>query len=93
NNRIIRFAGGTSGTATALCLSGTTLGKVRAPEGVTISVFTAGSLTGGEFLVVSDTTNNRIQGRLLSGATWVLVGTPNGLGSGLGQFRAPSKIR
>ncbi|MBI4751103.1 MAG: SMP-30/gluconolactonase/LRE family protein [Acidobacteria bacterium] len=93
NNRVIRFAGGTSGTATALCLSGTTLGKVRAPEGVTISVFTAGSLTGGEFLVVSDTTNNRIQGKLLSGTTWTLVGTPNGLGSGIGQFRAPSKIR
>lgn len=93
NNRVVRFANGNPGTATALATSGTTLGKVRAPEGVTISSFTVGTLAGGDSLVVSDTTNNRIQGRLLAGTTWVLVGTPNGLGTNPGQFRSPSKIR
>ncbi|HNG92825.1 MAG TPA: NHL repeat-containing protein, partial [Acidobacteriota bacterium] len=93
NNRVVRFANGNPGTATALATSGTTLGKVRAPEGVTISSFTVGTLAGGDSLVVSDTTNNRIEGRLLAGTTWVLVGTPNGLGTNPGQFRSPSKIR
>lgn len=93
NNRITRFAGGNPGTATLLAGAGTALGQVRAPEGVTLSAFSTGPLVGGVSLVVSDTTNNRIQGRNLNGTTWVLVGTPNGLGTNPGQFRAPSKIR
>lgn len=93
NNRITRFAGGNPGTATVLAGSGTALGQVRAPEGVTISAFSTGPLAGGLSLIVSDTSNNRIQGRLLNATIWGLVGTPNGLGSSPGQFRAPSKIR
>ncbi|HNG94504.1 MAG TPA: hypothetical protein PLB32_16985 [Acidobacteriota bacterium] len=93
NNRITRFAGGNPGTATLLAGAGTALGQVRAPEGVTLSAFSTGPLVGGISLVVSDTTNNRIQGRNLNGTTWVLVGTPNGLGTNPGQFRAPSKLR
>lgn len=93
NNRVTRFAGGNPGTATLLAGSGTALGQVRAPEGVTISSFSTGPLAGGLSLIVSDTSNNRIQGRLLNATIWGLVGTPNGLGSSPGQFRAPSKIR
>ncbi|HNG93614.1 MAG TPA: NHL repeat-containing protein, partial [Acidobacteriota bacterium] len=93
NNRITRFAGGTPGTATLVAGSGTALGQVRAPEGVTISSFSTGPLAGGLSLIVSDTSNNRIQGRFLNAPIWGLVGTPNGLGSSPGQFRIPSKIR
>ena len=93
NNRVTRFAGGNPGTATLLAGSGTALGQVRAPEGVTISSFSTGPLAGGLSLIVSDTSNNRIQGRLLNATIWRLVGTPNGLGSSPGQFRTPSKIR
>lgn len=93
NNRITRFAGGNPGTATLLAGAGAALGQVRAPEGVTLSAFSTGPLVGGVSLVVSDTTNNRIQGRNLNGTTWVLVGSPNGLGTNPGQFRAPSKLR
>ena len=42
---------------------------------------------------VGDTANHRIVGRPLDTATWQLVGVPNNVGSSIGQFRSPSKIR
>ncbi|MBX7223562.1 MAG: NHL repeat-containing protein [Blastocatellia bacterium] len=96
NNRVLSFANGNSGPATLLCsisvsLTDPPLGQVRAPEGVAIC---SGTLLGGSgsALMVGDTQNNRVQGRVLSSSTWGLVGTPNGMGTGVGQFRGLSKM-
>ncbi|HNC43975.1 MAG TPA: hypothetical protein PLU80_07405, partial [Acidobacteriota bacterium] len=77
----------------ALALTGSQLGQVNRPEGVTVCRFTSGPQAGAQFLVIGDTLNNRIQGRLVSGGPWSLVGLPNGAGTTVGRFRGPSKIR
>jgi len=83
------------GAATVLCAVGPGLGQVRGPEGVTIAAFQFGSLAGGSSIVVSDTTNNRIQGSLLPAGSWALLPPPLGGGPGAlpGQFKLPSKVR
>ncbi|HMZ79023.1 MAG TPA: hypothetical protein PLL06_04940, partial [Acidobacteriota bacterium] len=93
NSRILQFTGGQSGTGVILATVGSSLGQVRDAEGITVSAFTTGNLAGGSFLVIGDTNNNRIQGRFLAAGDWVLVGSPNGQGGNIGQFRTPSKIR
>jgi len=62
--------------------SGTTLGLVRLPEGVTV--------TANANAIISDTGNNRIQNKAVSGATTIIVGTP---GTGQNQFNQPAGIR
>jgi sugar lactone lactonase YvrE len=93
NSRILRWINANPNNSTTLALTGSALGQVNQPEGVTITQFVTGPLAGSPLLVVGDTSNNRIQGRFLPTGSWTLAGTPNGLGTGVGQFRAPSKIR
>jgi sugar lactone lactonase YvrE len=96
NDRVLMIASApASGVATVLCTLGPQLGQVRDPEGVTITTFAAGPLAGVSSIVVSDTNNNRIQGRDLSAAVWMLLPPPagGGSGAGTGQFSLPSKIR
>ncbi|MBI4747854.1 MAG: filamentous hemagglutinin N-terminal domain-containing protein [Acidobacteria bacterium] len=93
NSRILSFPNGNANNASAIALTGSQLGQVNKAEGVTVSFFTAGPFAGNVLLVVGDTFNNRIQGRFLPNGAWSLVGTPNNIGSGIGQFRNPSKIR
>ena len=96
NDRVLLIATAPApGPATVLCTVGGGLGQVRGPEGVTIAAFQFGALAGGSSIVVSDTTNNRIQGSLLPAATWVLLPPPAGGGPGaaVGQFKLPSKVR
>jgi DNA-binding beta-propeller fold protein YncE len=97
NSRILYFAGALPGPATVLCATGVQLGQVQKPEGVTVSAFGVGPLAGGPSVLVSDTSNNRIQGSRLpaNAGSWMLVPPPagGGLGAGVGQFMAPSKIR
>ena len=93
NNRILCFVGGNPGPAVVFATIGSALGQVRAPEGVTVNRFMTGPLAGISFLSVGDTANHRIVGRPLDTATWQLVGVPNNVGSSIGQFRSPSKIR
>ena len=94
NSRILRWVNANPNTGTTMALTGSGTGQVNQPEGVTVTQFTMGPLSGGSFLVVGDTANNRIQGRSLpTGGGWTLIGTPNGIGSATGQFRAPSKVR
>lgn len=98
NNRVIEFIGATPGPVTVLASSGSTLGgaigKVRLPEGITVTDF-----SGVETLLVADSGNNRVQQFPLAGGTWEAVsGTPNPpqtgqSGSSIGQFRAPSGVR
>jgi sugar lactone lactonase YvrE len=86
NNRVLVIASApTPGSATAVCALGPALGQVRGAEGVTIAALAAGPLAGGTSLIVSDTTNNRVQGRVLPGGSWMPVGAA--------QFKLPSKIR
>jgi sugar lactone lactonase YvrE len=86
NNRLLTMTSApTPGAATAISTVGAALGQVRSPEGVTIAAFTAGPFAGASSVIVSDTANNRIQGRVLPAGPWMLVGT--------GPFRFPSKIR
>ncbi|HNB73068.1 MAG TPA: hypothetical protein PLS70_18250 [Acidobacteriota bacterium] len=107
NSRVLKFVGGNGETGVLLSQSGSALGQVRNPEGVAFSVFSTGPLAGRLMLSVGDTGNNRIVGldlgdasnqsstawpALSSSGFWQLVGTPNRLGSQVGQFRAPSKI-
>lgn len=98
NNRVLRWINGNPANSTALALLGSQLGQVNRPEGVTINYgFFSQSwrkqFFEGPMLIVSDTGNNRIQGRVLdSPGQWNLVGAPNGSGSLIGQFRFPSKI-
>ena len=93
NSRILRWINANPNNSTTLALTGSGLGQVNHPEGITVSEFTTGPFAGGPFLVVGDTSNNRIQGRFLPTGGWMLVGAPNGIGAGVGQFRSPSKIR
>ena len=93
NSRILRWVNANPANSTALALSGINLGQVNRPEGVTVTIFTTGSLAGIPFLIVGDTSNNRIVGRPIGAGGWSLIGSPNNIGSGSGQFRAPSKIR
>lgn len=99
NNRVLQFPNGNANQGKALAQVGAGLGQVNAPEGVTVSRFQNSTLNrvvfNGPYLVVSDTGNNRIQGRLVANTAqqWDLVGFPNGSGTGTGQFRRPSKIR
>ncbi|HNB74305.1 MAG TPA: hypothetical protein PLS70_24515, partial [Acidobacteriota bacterium] len=79
---------------TTMALTGSGLGQVNRPEGVTVVSFTSGPFAGGgPMLIVGDTSNNRIQGRFIPTGSWSLIGSPNNIGSGAGQFRAPSKIQ
>ncbi|HNJ41777.1 MAG TPA: NHL repeat-containing protein, partial [Acidobacteriota bacterium] len=93
NSRILRWVNASPANATTMALIGSGLGQVNRPEGVTVVEFTSGQFAGGLVLVVGDTSNNRIQGRFLPTGQWNLVGAPNGIGTGTGQFRAPSKVR
>ena len=108
NSRVLKFVGGNGETGVLLSPGGSALGQVRNPEGVTFSVFSTGPLAGRFLLSVGDTGNNRIVGLDLGDASnqssttwatssssgfWQLVGAPNRLGSQVGQFRAPSKIK
>jgi sugar lactone lactonase YvrE len=96
NNRVLLIttapAPGAGGT---LCMLGTQLGQVDSPEGVTVAAYTIGPLAGMSTLVVSDTNNDRIEGARLPIIAWVLLPAPTGggPGSGMGQFKRPSKIR
>ncbi|HNB73360.1 MAG TPA: choice-of-anchor Q domain-containing protein [Acidobacteriota bacterium] len=93
NSRILRWGNANPANASTLALSGAALGQVNRPEGVTVTIFAQGSLAGIPVLIVGDTFNHRIQGRFLPTGQWNLIGVPNNIGSGVGQFRAPSKIR
>ncbi|HNG94699.1 MAG TPA: SMP-30/gluconolactonase/LRE family protein, partial [Acidobacteriota bacterium] len=93
NSRILRWVNANPANASTMALTGSQLGQVNRPEGVTVVQFTSGPFSGGPFLVVGDTSNNRIQGRFIPTGQWSLVGSPNNIGSGVGQFRAPSKIQ
>ena len=93
NSRILRWTNGNPNNASTMALVGSGLGQVNRPEGVTVANFTSGPLTGGPTLVIGDTSNNRIQGRFIPTGSWSLIGSPNNIGSGTGQFRAPSKIQ
>ena len=95
NNRILKWrnANPTVAGSSAMALTGSGLGQVSAAEGVTVTQFVAGPYVGGPMLIVGDTGNNRIEGRFIPTGSWTLIGAPNGLGTGVGQFRAPSKIR
>ncbi|MBI4751355.1 MAG: VCBS repeat-containing protein [Acidobacteria bacterium] len=97
NNRVLFFAGGAPGPATLLCDTGSPLGQVRLPEGLTISQgILLGGAAGTSALIIGDSANNRIQGSLnpTTPISFGLVGAPlGGVGSGVGQFRSPSKIR
>ncbi|MBI4750738.1 MAG: NHL repeat-containing protein [Acidobacteria bacterium] len=93
NSRILRWANANPASASTMALTGSGLGQVNRPEGVTISQFLNGPLSGAPVLIVGDTSNHRIQGRFLPTGQWNLIGSPNGIGTGVGQFRSPSKIR
>jgi sugar lactone lactonase YvrE len=87
NNRVLTMASAPApGAASTLCTLGGALGQVRGPEGVTITAFTSGPLAGVPSVVVSDTTNNRIQARSLLPGPWMLLGGP-------AQLKLPSKVR
>lgn len=93
NSRILRWPNANPVNASTMALAGSQLGQVNRPEGVTISQFLSGPFSGNSVLVVGDTGNNRIQGRFLPTGQWNLIGSPNGIGTGVGQFRSPGKIR
>ncbi|HNG95699.1 MAG TPA: NHL repeat-containing protein [Acidobacteriota bacterium] len=104
NNRITRFLGPclgpvTSVTASVVCRSGSALGQVHSPGGVTIAQFGEKVVSGNSQLVIGDTLNNRIQhSDGLPATSFTLVtGTPvtqtGGIGSGVGQFRSPANVR
>ncbi|MBI1852007.1 MAG: SBBP repeat-containing protein [Planctomycetes bacterium] len=93
NARILMFSNGNPGAATVLAASATAAGAARGPEGVTVSRFTLGVLSTNSALVVSNTGNNKINGKLdptSAAGTWRVLGTG---GTGVGQFSKPSKIR
>ncbi|MBI4751731.1 MAG: HYR domain-containing protein [Acidobacteria bacterium] len=97
NNRVIAFIGGVPGPAVLVLNVGSTFGKVRLPEGITVCQgVVLGGLATESALIVGDTANNRIQGSLTptDPLSYELVGNPLG-GSGplIGNFRSPSKIR
>jgi sugar lactone lactonase YvrE len=96
NERVLMIASAPSpGAATVLSALGPALGQVRGPEGVTIAAFALGPLSAVESIIISDTTNNRIQGKGLAAGAWMLIPPPMGGGPGTaaGQFQTPSKVR
>lgn len=93
NSRILRWINANPNNSSTFALTGTQMGQVNQPEGVTVKFFSSGSFAGSTLLVVADTGNNRIQGRFLPTGGWSLIGSPNNIGSGIGQFRAPSKAQ
>ncbi|MBI4746896.1 MAG: NHL repeat-containing protein, partial [Acidobacteria bacterium] len=93
NSRILRWANGNPNNSTALALLGSGLGQVNKAEGVSVNQFFSGPFANQSLLVVGDTLNNRVQCRLIPTGGWALLGSPNGVGGGVGQFRAPSKVR
>lgn len=93
NSRLLRWVNGNPNNSSSLAFAGAQLGQVNRPEGVTVTQFLTGPFTGGPFLVVGDTFNNRVQGRFLPTGNWTLVGAPNNSGSNPGQFRNPGKIQ
>ncbi|HNJ39145.1 MAG TPA: HYR domain-containing protein [Acidobacteriota bacterium] len=97
NNRVIEFPGGAAGPAVLLLNIGSTFGKARLPEGVTVCQgVVLGGMATESALIVGDTANNRIQGSLTPAdpLSYELVGNPlGGVGSLIGNFRSPSKIR
>ncbi|HNG95122.1 MAG TPA: choice-of-anchor I family protein, partial [Acidobacteriota bacterium] len=98
NSRVLFFPLGTTAGAQAISTVGSGPGQVRLPEGITV-------VTGpeGKRLVISDTGNNRIQSTSLVSTApftpgdWRLVAGPGSqtgaIGSLIGQFRTPGKIR
>jgi hypothetical protein len=91
NDRILQITSApASGPGTVVCSFGAALGQVRGPEGVTIAGLPSGVLGGGPSIIISDSKNNRIEGRPLSATVWGLLAGP---GTGNGQFTLPSKIR
>ncbi len=97
NNRVIEFVAGAPGPAVLLLNIGSSFGKTRLPEGVTVCQgVVLGGLATESALIVGDTANNRIQGSLTPAdpLSYELVGNPlGGVGSLIGNFRSPSKIR
>lgn len=104
NNRITRFPGPclgpvSSATASVVCRSGSALGQVHSPGGVTIAQFGEKVVSGNSQLVIGDTLNHRIQhSDGLPATSFTLVnGTPvtqtGGIGSGVGQFRSSANVR
>ncbi|MBX7223175.1 MAG: immunoglobulin domain-containing protein [Blastocatellia bacterium] len=97
NNRTLLFPGGAAGAATLLSTGPASgAGQVRTAEGITVCQGPViGGATGTSAVIVGDTQNNRIIGSTTPTvlASYVLVGTPNNVGSATGQFRTPSKIR
>ncbi|HMZ80607.1 MAG TPA: hypothetical protein PLL06_12970, partial [Acidobacteriota bacterium] len=93
NSRILRWVNANPNNSSTFALTGIQMGQVNQPEGVTVKFFSSGSFAGSTLLVVADTGNNRIQGRFLPTGGWSLIGSPNNIGSGIGQFRAPSKAQ
>ncbi len=89
NNRVVQYANGNPATPTVWCQIGASPGQVRGPEGVAVTRFLIGPMIGHS-LSVADTMNNRVQSRLLAGATWTIWGNS---GSALGQFKSPGKLR
>jgi len=97
NNRVIMFPtqgpqGVNPGESPAILVAnaGAIPGNVRYLEGITITSFTQGPLAGGSSLIISDSLNSRIQGRMLNGTTWTVLGD---IGTSVGKFRNPSKLR
>ena len=79
--------------AMEMALTGSGLGQVSAAEGVTVTQFVTGPYVVGPMLIVGDTGNNRIEGRFIPTGSWTLIGAPDGVGTGVGQFRSLSKIQ
>ena len=97
NNRVLEFPAGAAGPALLFLNVGSSFGKTRLPEGVTVCQgVVLGGMATESALIVGDTANNRIQGSLTPAdpLSYELVGNPlGGVGSLIGNFRSPSKIR
>ncbi|MBI4747079.1 MAG: hypothetical protein HY774_01200 [Acidobacteria bacterium] len=93
NSRVLRWINANPNNSSTMALTGSQLGQVNRPEGVTVKFFQSGSFAGNLLLVVGDTLNNRIQGRFLPTGQWNLIGAPNGPGTTVGRFRNPSKLQ
>jgi sugar lactone lactonase YvrE len=93
NSRILAWLNANPNNSVAVATTGTMLGKVNTAEGIVVKTFTVGPFAGTSLLIVSDTGNNRIQGKELPTGGWSLIGSPNNIGSGVGQFRSPSKVQ
>ena len=115
NNRITHYINGPVlapvplADASLVAPSGSALGQVRSPAGITVSGDamvmngrpTKVAASGVIHLVVGDTMNNRIQMAELTGSTvgaftlttGTLPGQTATIGSAVGQFRAPTGVR